>query len=285
MSELSTERKGRVTASRIGAICGASKYRTAEDAMRDMVREYHGLPREFVGNIATEWGKSHEREAFESAVFLIEGLEEDQQFYIAHDIFGATPDVKTPDATGDIKCPFGWRDRAPDAQEYLDKNPEYYLQLQWQMLCTKKEKAHFIVWTPVGTDAICVEVDGNKIDEMTRKARDFYLRYQEIITSHELSAPYLQDKEDYLERDDVEFSALAEAYKLAKSEADSAAERLENVRNELLAITTQNTKGCGVTIYCAEKKGAVDYKKVPELKGVDLEPYRKQSTKVWTVKS
>lgn len=285
MSDLSAERKGRITASRIGAICGVSKYCTAEDTMRDMVREAHGLPSEFTGNIATEWGKKHEKEAFESAVFLVDGLEEDQEFYIAHDIFGATPDVKTPDATGDIKCPFGWRDRAPDAQEYLDKNPEYYLQLQWQMLCTDKERAHFIVWTPIGTDAICVDVDSDKIDEITRKAKDFYARYQEIIASPELSAPYLQEKDDYLERNDVEFLALAEAYKLAKAEADAAAEQLEKARDALLEITTQNTKGGGLTVYCAEKKGAVDYKKVPELKGVDLEPYRKGSTKVWTVKT
>ena len=57
------KRKGRVTGSRVGAILGLNPWQTREDVMRAMVREYHGAPSEFEGNVATEHGKAHEEEA------------------------------------------------------------------------------------------------------------------------------------------------------------------------------------------------------------------------------
>jgi hypothetical protein len=36
--------------------------------------------------------------------------------------------------------------------------------------------------------------------------------------------------------------------------------------------------------YKSERKGNVNYKKVPELKGVNLDEYRGESITVWTVK-
>ena len=53
-------RSGRITASQVGAILGHSPYATRDDVMRRMVRDYHGAEREFVGNIATEYGNFHE---------------------------------------------------------------------------------------------------------------------------------------------------------------------------------------------------------------------------------
>ena len=53
-------RKGRITASSVGAILGHAPYATRDDVMRRMVREYHGAPEEFEGNIATEYGTRNE---------------------------------------------------------------------------------------------------------------------------------------------------------------------------------------------------------------------------------
>jgi predicted phage-related endonuclease len=61
-------RKGRITGSVVGAILGLDPNCTRDEAMRRMVRAYHGAPSEFKGNIATQWGITHEdeaREAFE----------------------------------------------------------------------------------------------------------------------------------------------------------------------------------------------------------------------------
>ena len=65
------------------------------------------------------------------------------------------------------------------------------------------------------------------------------------------------------------------AYLAAKRESDEAAARLEATRAALAALATHAKEtGAGVTVTRYWRAGAVDYKKVPELRGVDLEPYR-----------
>ena len=56
-------RKGRLTASSIGAVMGLDPYRGPEDVLRAMVRDHHGAESEFTGNVATEYGKFHEEGA------------------------------------------------------------------------------------------------------------------------------------------------------------------------------------------------------------------------------
>src|SRR5690348_7975827 len=60
------DRIGRITASRVGAILGLSKYRTSADVLRDMVREALGAPSEFTGNEATRYGETHEADALDA---------------------------------------------------------------------------------------------------------------------------------------------------------------------------------------------------------------------------
>ena len=44
--------------------------------------------------------------------------------------------------------------------------------------------------------------------------------------------------------------------------------------------TARRTYGCGVEVLKGSRRGAVDYSAVPELRGVDLEPYRKPPVEV-----
>ena len=62
------QRVGMITGSRAGAILGLSPFQTRDDVMRQMVREYHGAPSEFEGNVATEYGKANEG----AAIFELE---------------------------------------------------------------------------------------------------------------------------------------------------------------------------------------------------------------------
>ena len=48
-------RKGRVTGSMVGAVLNINPWMSANDAMRSMVRAFHGAESEFRGNIATEY--------------------------------------------------------------------------------------------------------------------------------------------------------------------------------------------------------------------------------------
>lgn len=64
-----------------------------------------------------------------------------------------------------------------------------------------------------------------------------------------------------------------------------AQEEEKKAKESLIAVIGEvDYEGNGVKVALIERKGSVDYNKVPELKGVDLEAYRKESTSYWSVK-
>ena len=289
--ELSAERKGRITASAVGAVLGLSKFATADDVLRRMVREHFGAEPEFVGNVATKWGHENEPQAIEDFAFWR------AENVLPHDfvsceiegvLCGASPDgvmEKGEQELVEIKCPYSLRDQSVVAADFLESHPEYYAQMQWQMICADKPCCLFVVWTTSGIDFVRVERESDWLDKNMPRIKAFYDLFQQTIADEKLYAPHLQsNKKEYAERDDDLFVFAALAYQNAIAEQKAAEERVEEARKKLLEICTENTKGAGVTVYQSERKGAVDYKKIPQLDGVDLEQYRKKSTMVWTVK-
>ena len=289
--ELSAERKGRITASAVGAILGLSKFATADDVLRRMVREHFSAEPEFSGNIATRWGHDNEPQAiYEFAAWRVQNI-------LPHDFVsceiegvpcGASPDgviEKCEQELVEIKCPYSLREQSVIAADFLGAHPEYYAQMQWQMVCADKPCCLFVVWTTVGIDCVRVEREADWLEKNMPRIKEFWDLYQATIADEKLYAPHLQsNKKEYAERDDDLFVFAALAYQNAIAEQKAAEERVEEARKKLLEICTENTKGAGVTVYQSERKGAVDYKKIPQLDGVDLDQYRKKSTMVWTVK-
>lgn len=287
--ELSAERKGRITASAVGAILGLSKFATADDVLRRMVREHFDEEKEFVGNIATRWGHDNEPQA----------IADSEQFcgkIIAHDfvsceidgvLCGASPDgVSENNYLVEIKCPYSLRDQFVIAADFLDAHPEYFAQMQWQMICADKPSCFFVVWTTAGIDFVRVDREDDWLEKNMPRIKAFWDLYKKTIADEELYAPMLaSNKKEYIEREDDLFVFAALAYQNAIAEQKAAEEKVEEARKKLLEICTENTKGAGITVYQTERKGAVDYRKIPQLDGVDLEQYRKKSTQVWTIKA
>ena len=90
--------------------------------------------------------------------------------------------------------------------------------------------------------------------------------------------PPLAEGDTWLRRDTA-WSQAAEAYAGAKQYADEATKRLESARQALIELAQHpKEQGAGVTVTRFWKQGSVDYKKVPELTGIDLERYRKRAT-------
>ncbi len=108
--------------------------------------------------------------------------------------------------------------------------------------------------------------------EIIRRGWDAFM--QHIV---EDTAPPLT-KRDTRERTDSAWKTAAEAYLRVNHEAEHSAAALDVAKAALVALTSHPSEtGSGVTVAQFWKKGAVDYKKVPALKGVDLEAYRKGS--------
>jgi len=288
---LSAERVGRITGSAVGAILGLSKWQKPYDVMRSMVRAVHGAPSEFTGNVATDWGNTYEPVALMSYMTKTQHTPIAAPFY-AGDLdgikIGASPDAIVSE-TGfllEVKCPYGKRDQIPNAAQHLAEHPDYEAQMQWQMLCTDKPVTHFVVWTRHGSDYVSVPRNEFWLLANYAAIEAFWFELQTVLATPELYEPMLGDLDaGYVIREDVEFLDAADEYSAITSQIKKLEERQELIKKQLLTLAgKQKCKGGGVTIFSTERKGTVDYAKVPQLVGVDLEPYRKKGSLSWTVK-
>jgi len=83
---------------------------------------------------------------------------------------------------------------------------------------------------------------------------------------------------------DPKWRQAALRYREVKLRLESAASEEHNLRATLERMATaRRTYGCGVEILKSSRKGAVDYSAVPELRGVNLEPYRKPPVAVMKI--
>jgi hypothetical protein len=78
-------------------------------------------------------------------------------------------------------------------------------------------------------------------------------------------------------RDDPAWSDAAAAFVQAKRNADNADEALDAARQRLVDLARHPREtGSGVSVVNLWKAGNVDYTKEPELRGVDLDRYRRK---------
>jgi len=67
-----------------------------------------------------------------------------------------------------------------------------------------------------------------------------------------------------------------------KASIDVAESRKKEILAELVALAGEkDAEICGRKLTRVERKGAVDYAKIPALKGMDLEPFRKAGSEFW----
>jgi hypothetical protein len=80
---------------------------------------------------------------------------------------------------------------------------------------------------------------------------------------------------------DPKWSQVAIRYREARAGLERAAAEEHKLRAILEGMAAaRRTYGCGVEILRSSRKGAVNYAAIPELRGIDLETYRKQPVPV-----
>ena len=277
-------RVSRITGSRAGAILGLNPYQSRDDVMREMVREYFNAEKEFTGNVATEWGTEHEAEALaEFEAWTGEMVDEAGLIvHPEHDWLAASPDGLIGDAEGlEIKCPYSGN------LKMIDEQPHYLAQIQLCLAVTGRERWHYFAWTPNEQVHEIVKRDPSWLDDNLPAFQAFMADYWAIIEDEAKAAEYLNDKELDLSADSS-WQTAAEVYLQAKQAADNAEKDLKAAKAKLTKIAqatgAQKVVGLGVQAYQCKRAGAVDYAKVPELEGVDLEQYRKKPTTYWSVR-
>jgi putative phage-type endonuclease len=176
----------------------------------------------------------------------------------------------------EIKCPTsdGLRQYGKEG-----KVPQYYeSQIEYQMLVSGARKAKFFTW--YSNDEfylIDMEFDEKRGKEIEDKVTEFW---QYILSD---TPPQLTDK-DYKEEISPSWQALAGEYLRLKSQFKDIESRFKEAEAQLKTkfktLGHPAIKGAGVSLLEYDKKGLVNYSAIPELSNVDLEKYRKKSTKV-----
>jgi putative phage-type endonuclease len=169
----------------------------------------------------------------------------------------------------EIKCPVKGRDSTLWKTVETGLLPEYYqLQVQHQLLVTNADVADVYVFD--GTDGVLLEIAPQP--ETWPRIHEAWDRFMGFVAKSE--PPPLTERDVRL-RDDAEWAEAAQAYIEARRAADAVQKTLEDAKGRLIALTSHSSEaGRGVTVTRYWKLGSIDYKKVPELAGIDLEQYR-----------
>ena len=174
----------------------------------------------------------------------------------------------------EIKCP-GEKDHSLAKQ---GKIPDHYFpQLQHQLYVSGYNEGFYFSFD--GADGIIVPFSRNEeyIKNMVNEEHKFY----DLLQSK--TPPPLCER-DYVERHDVVWQEYAFRWKKLNESIKQMEEEEEKIRNHLIFLSGPNpSRGGGISLCSYQRKGNVDYVKVPELKNVDLEPYRKASTTAWRI--
>lgn len=170
----------------------------------------------------------------------------------------------------EIKCP-----GSKNHQLIIDTNAplDYYVpQCQWALMITNAKCIHFVSYNQEFPDPIHV-VTVLPDEDLQKKLLKAAINFWHMVKNN--IQPELTDK-DYLDISSDAFSKLVQNYKLAKSKMKIAENDLETAEAELKkAANNRNVTGNGLKISQVFRKGNIDYSKIPQLKDVDLEPYRK----------
>lgn len=88
-------------------------------------------------------------------------------------------------------------------------------------------------------------------------------------------------------RYDEEWRQAATKYRQAKMALEDAQQEERDAKAILLELTEVDAAGCGVEVKFTERRGSIDYAKFIKdtAPDADLEPYRKKSASVTTVKA
>lgn len=274
-------RAGRITASGAGALLGLSPHTSEADGFRSLVRSMHGMPSEFVGNVATEYGTFHEAGALVEYCMETGATVWSLGFAEFNDWLGASPDGLI-DHYGmlEIKCPFGKRNENPPVFKPIDDQPHYYAQMQIQMYCTGRKWCDFFQWSPNGT--ITERVNRN----------DIWLD-KNIPILHEIhQRAKAADPADFVgpkrqEYDTPEAAKLVAEYDELSEAIDNASARKKDIVARMVEMSGKRDAVIGGrNLTLVKRKGSVSYAKAIGvlLPDADLEKWRGKASEGWQLK-
>jgi putative phage-type endonuclease len=171
----------------------------------------------------------------------------------------------------EIKCPWGNRDQAALREGRIPTH--YYAQVQHQLEVSGAKELHY--WSFDGRTGTLVKVQHDR--EYVTKL----LEAETAFWSRVVERRWPDEGDELNLSDNLQWRSGASRYRVAKLKLDRAALEEKYAREDLERLATaRRTYGCGTEVLRSVRKGAIDYSRVPELSGVQLEPYRKKPIEV-----
>lgn len=273
-------RRSRIGASDAPVILGVSPYKTPYQLYLDKVE---GI--EQVQNSAMKRGQELEGEARKAFEDMYEMLYMDKVEVVPCVVQSDTYNWMIASLDGldqskgvlvEIKCP-----GPKDHQLAMEgKIPEHYIpQLQHQLFVTGLDSMFYFSYRNGDGHPVLLEYkrENGSMGKLIREEAKF----MECIRSR--MPPSLTDK-DYEERFDLEFLEVAMKFAKVKEELDQKAQEEQLLKDRLIKLSNnKNCRGGRVKVAQCCRRGTVDYSKIEQLSGIDLEVYRKPATKYSTV--
>jgi putative phage-type endonuclease len=152
------------------------------------------------------------------------------------------------------------------------------MQMQWGVLGHEAHCKGYYVSHHAGENIIVeIKPDIRIWNEIIEKGKEFWDHVQ-----HK-NPPALTDK-DYPVIDSSELIADADQFSNNLDLIKQLEKQNDLIRKKIIAEVGRNAVIGDMRLSEVERKGAVQYENIPELQGIDLEPYRKESTKYWTLR-
>ena len=171
----------------------------------------------------------------------------------------------------EIKCPLkGASSELWQEVFKMERLPEqYWLQCQQQLLVTESDKLYFWVYDAKSAAGLLQIVIPHK--ETQANIVNAWTEY--FATGRPDPLP-----EDLVENDDKEWLKKAKEWREINVTLQVFKEKEEKIRKDLIEISRgQSYIGGGIQLKHGISKGRINYKNIPELKGIDLEPFRGDS--------
>jgi len=283
------QNKGKITEAMVSAILGSDPSQSRNDVMRLMVIEWQGLTPEITINSKVCCGDKQLIQAkteFERRT----GMVIDSGGVYQHpdnSLLSASIVGFLSDDIVEVVCYQPEDNTAPiNAQDYLMNHHAHYNTVQFKLHCTGAAICHFIVQTPQGIDSTTMTCNPNWMKENKGTFNHFLADFLKIVNSEKLSKPYLTERE-YNASEDQEWLALAQERILLKTKLDTLNKALKMTNGKLTAFAKKKdckVFGGGVQAFKTLRKGAIQYAKIPELSGINMESYRKKDAEYWSVR-
>ncbi len=151
---------------------------------------------------------------------------------------------------------------------------KYYPQLQHQLEVLCISVIHYFSWSEESFHLIEVKRDDEYIADMCQKESEFW---DGVLN-------FVPPKKKYKKRSDKKWSMLMDRLLIKSCNVKLAKKEYAEVRDEAIEEAgDESCSGGGLNVLKIPTKGNIAYDKIPELRDVDLEKYRKPTYTKWRI--